>query len=298
MVGYNYTENRYQIDHEKYPNRILYGSETRHDLNAWKAVRDNDFIFGQFIWTGFDYLGEAGPWPSRGFTTGMIDLAGNIKPNGYFRRALWLESPTVYVGTHKIESAKKKPSANASAVWNYEPGDIIRVVAYTNCEEAELLLNGKKVGERKPYDDSTAIIYWDIPYTPGTLEVVAYNQGNMVAKDKIQSSGLPYAIRTSMDKTQDIKVGEVLHLMIQVVDENNIPVVLADNQITCKIEGEADLLGLESGDHNVADNYRDNKQRCKNGKLLGYVKVTGQGKVKIRLTSPLLQPAIWELNVE
>ena len=73
---------------------------------------------------------------------------------------------------------------------------------------------------------------------------------------------------------------------------------MADNQITCKIEGEADLLGLESGDHNVADNYRDNKQRCKNGKLLGYVKVTGQGKVKIRLTSPLLQPAIWELNVE
>ena len=95
VVGYNYTENRYQIDHEKYPNRILYGSETRHDLNAWKAVRDNDFIFGQFIWTGFDYLGEAGPWPSRGFTTGMIDLAGNIKPNGDFRRALWREAPTV-----------------------------------------------------------------------------------------------------------------------------------------------------------------------------------------------------------
>ena len=84
VVGYNYTENRYRQDHEKYPKRILYGSETRHDLNAWKAVRDNEFIFGQFIWTGFDYLGEAGPWPSRGFTTGMIDLAGNIKPNGYF----------------------------------------------------------------------------------------------------------------------------------------------------------------------------------------------------------------------
>lgn len=103
VVGYNYTENRYRQDHEKYPKRILYGSETRHDLNAWKAVRDNEFIFGQFIWTGFDYLGEAGPWPSRGFTTGMIDLAGNIKPNGYFRRALWLESPTVYVGTYKME---------------------------------------------------------------------------------------------------------------------------------------------------------------------------------------------------
>ena len=127
VVGYNYTENRYRQDHEKYPKRILYGSETRHDLNAWKAVRDNEFIFGQFIWTGFDYLGEAGPWPSRGFTTGMIDLAGNIKPNGYFRRALWLESPTVYVGTYKMEKTKKKLSANASAIWNYEPGDMSRV---------------------------------------------------------------------------------------------------------------------------------------------------------------------------
>ena len=248
VVGYNYTENRYRQDHEKYPKRILYGSETRHDLNAWKAVRDNEFIFGQFIWTGFDYLGEAGPWPSRGFTTGMIDLAGNIKPNGYFRRALWLESPTVYVGTYKMEKTKKKLSANASAIWNYEPGDMIRVVAYTNCEEAELLLNGKQIGERKPYDDSTAIIYWDIPYTPGALEVVAYNRGKKVAEDKIQSSGLPYAIRASMDKIQDVKAGEVLHLMIQIVDEKNIPVVLADNQITCHIEGEARLLGLESGD--------------------------------------------------
>lgn len=298
VVGYNYTENRYQQDHEKYPDRILYGSETRHDLNAWKAVRDNDFIFGQFIWTGFDYLGEAGPWPSRGFTTGMIDLAGNIKPNGYFRRALWLESPTVYVGTYKMDKTKKKPSANASATWNYEQDDQIRAVAYTNCEEAELLLNGKQIGERKPYNDDTAIIYWDVPYTPGTLEVLAYNQGKVVAKDKIQSSGLPYAIRASIDKTEDIKVGEVVHLMIQIVDENDIPVVLADNQITCQIEGAASLLGLESGEHNASDNYRDNKQRCKNGKLLGYVKTTGQGKVKIRLTSPLLQSAALEYSVK
>lgn len=296
IVGYNYTENRYQQDHKKYPDRVLYGSETRHDLNAWKAVRDNDFIFGQFIWTGFDYLGEAGPWPSRGFTTGMIDLAGNIKPNGYYRRALWMESPTVYVGTYRTD--KKKPSPNASATWNYEKGEMIRIVAYTNCEEAELLLNGKLIGERKPYDDDTAIIYWDVPYVPGTLEVVAYNKGKVVAEDKIQSNGLPFAIWASFDKTQDIQVGEVIHLMIRIVDENNIPVVLADNQITCQIEGNARLLGLESGDHNVTDNYRDNKQRCKNGKLLGYVKATDMGKMKIRLTSPLLQPITLELDIK
>lgn len=84
VVGYNYTENRYQTDHESFPDRIIYGSETRHDMNAWKAVRDNDHISGQFLWTGIDYLGESHRWPSRGFTTGLIDLAGFKKRTGLF----------------------------------------------------------------------------------------------------------------------------------------------------------------------------------------------------------------------
>ena len=297
VVGYNYTEHRYKQDHEKYPRRVLYGSETRHDLKAWKAVRDNDFIFGQFIWTGFDYLGEAGPWPSRGFTTGMIDLAGNIKPNGYFRRALWLDSPTVYIGTYKSDKAKKI-STNAPSVWNYESGEMIRVVAYTNCEEAALYLNGKEIGDRKPYNDETAVIYWDIPYTAGHLEVVGYKEDKPVAKAALRSSGLPYAVKASLDKKENIKAKDCLHLQIQIEDENGIPVALADNQVICKIEGPAKLLGLESGDNNVADNYRDNKQRCKNGKLLGYIQAIGKGKVYINLTSPLLQSSTIEFDVE
>ena len=297
VVGYNYTEHRYKQDHEKYPRRVLYGSETRHDLKAWKAVRDNDFIFGQFIWTGFDYLGEAGPWPSRGFTTGMIDLAGNIKPNGYFRRALWLDSPTVYIGTYKSDKAKKV-STNAPSVWNYESGEMIRVVAYTNCEEAALYLNGKEIGDRKPYNDETAVIYWDIPYTAGHLEVVGYKEDKPVAKAALRSSGLPYAVKASLDKKENIKAKDCLHLQIQIEDENGIPVALADNQVICKIEGPAKLLGLESGDNNVADNYRDNKQRCKNGKLLGYIQAIGKGKVYINLTSPLLQSSTIEFDVE
>ena len=297
VVGYNYTEYRYKQDHAKYPHRVLYGSETRHDLKAWKAVRDNDFIFGQFIWTGFDYLGEAGPWPSRGFTTGMIDLAGNIKPNGYFRRALWLDSPTVYIGTYKSDKAKKI-STNAPSVWNYESGEMIRVVAYTNCEEAALYLNGKEIGDRKPYNDETAVIYWDIPYTAGHLEVVGYKEDKPVAKAALRSSGLPYAVKASLDKKENIKAKDCLHLQIQIEDENGIPVALADNQVICKIEGPAKLLGLESGDNNVADNYRDNKQRCKNGKLLGYIQAIGKGKVYINLTSPLLQSSTIEFDVE
>ena len=183
VVGYNYTEDRYKLDHKQYPQRILYGSETRHDLNAWKAVKENDFIFGQFIWTGYDYLGEAGAWPSRGFTTGMIDLANNIKPRGYFRKALWSETPMIYLGTYPKKN--EKLSIDAHHLWNYKDGEIIRVVAYTNCDQAELLLNDKVIGKRKSYDTKSAIIYWDIPFTKGELKVRAYKKGKIVAEDKI-----------------------------------------------------------------------------------------------------------------
>jgi len=93
IVGYNYTEYKYDTDHERYPERVLYGSENRHDLDAWKAVKDKEFIFGQFLWTGVDYLGEAHAWPSRGFESGLLDMAGNVKPRGYFRKSLWSDEP-------------------------------------------------------------------------------------------------------------------------------------------------------------------------------------------------------------
>ncbi|MBQ1936321.1 MAG: glycoside hydrolase family 2 protein, partial [Bacteroidales bacterium] len=96
VVGYNYTESRYISDHKTYPNRVIYGSENRSDYSAWTAVRDNEHIFGQFIWTGTDYLGESNAWPSRGFYSGMLDLGSYPKPSGYFRASLWSETPMCY----------------------------------------------------------------------------------------------------------------------------------------------------------------------------------------------------------
>lgn len=296
IVGYNYTEYRYKKDHEKYPDRVFYGSETRHDLNAWKAVRNNEFIMGQFIWTGFDYLGEAGPWPSRGFTTGMIDLAGYIKPNGYFRRSLWEETPNIYIGTYSIGNNKIR--TNAPAVWNYEDGEMIRVVAYTNCEEAELFLNGVQIGVRKPYDETNGVIYWDVPYRGGKLTVKGYNGGSEAADYSIQSSKRPFAIKAKADKTKGLKPGDVIHVEISIVDEDEVPVVLADNLVKLSISGPAKLLGLESGEGNAADNFRDNKQRCRNGRLLGYLKMTGTGEVRIKAESALLKKSEIAVTVE
>ena len=96
-VGYNYQEARYAADHKKFPKRIIYGSENGHQYDAWLAVKTNSYISGQFLWTGIDYLGEAGEWPNRANGAGLLDLCGFKKPLGWFRQSLWSSKPMVYL---------------------------------------------------------------------------------------------------------------------------------------------------------------------------------------------------------
>lgn len=321
ITGYNYTENRYVSDHKKYPNRVIFGSENRNDLKAWKAVRDNEFIFGQFLWTGIDYLGESGVWPSRGFYSGLLDFGGLIKPRGYFRQSLWSDTPMAYIGTYpspkseknyksenehsvletnddNFDGKEKAPSMDAWPIWNYNEGQLIRVVCYTNAAQAKLLLNGKNVGDIKPYDDNIGIIYWDIPYQEGKLEVIGMDKdGKEISKYAIQSSNRPFAL-TAMNKSMVINKNKGLaQIVLQVVDENNVPVELADNEVTCQISGAAKLLGLEGSNNSDMGDYTDNKQRVFHGKLLAYIQATGnEGHVNVRFSSPLLKSV--EVNIE
>lgn len=292
IVGYNYTENKYDSDHKLYPQRILYGSENRHDLEAWYAVKNKEFISGQFLWTGVDYLGEAHEWPSRGFQSGLLDLAGNIKPRGYFRKSLWSEKPMAYIGTYKyVENNNSRRdnrlSTDALPIWNYDSGTKVQVVCYTNCEEAELQLNGKTVGERKPYDPKTGIISWIVNYEPGELKVVATNNGKEVANDKIITNTMSEKISAEVIDALDNEL--LRQIKVRILDTNGNHSILADNEITCEVSG-GKLLGMENASTNVAENYQDNKHRCINGQLLIYVKKdTEASKLAVKLTSPLLE---------
>lgn len=296
IVGYNYTEDRYDIDHAKYPGRVIYGSENRSDYKAWKDVKDRDFIFGQFIWTGLDYLGESGRWPSRGMFTGLLDLKGDAKPRGMFRKALWSDKPFTYIGTHPYSSQFRRfarwLSTDAPDLWNYNEGDTIRVLAYTNAPQVRLLLNGKQIGEVKPYDEETGIIHWEIPYAPGKLVAEGLDKnGNVESSYEIVTSGRPYALKISSDIDKFTRPDETAHLFIEVVDENGNPVRLADNEVTVRVKGDAKLLALENGDNADMGNFHDNRQRVHGGKLLGYLRNTGDGPVTIDISSPLLKPA-------
>ena len=297
VVGYNYTEDRYDQDHATYPKRIIYGSENRSDYEAWCAVRDKEFIFGQFIWTGTDYLGESGSWPSRGLYTGLLDLGSFAKPRGHFRASLWSEKPVTYIGTYPKHNYL---SIDAWDSWNYEAGQPIRVVCYTNAPQARLLLNGKVVGEMKPYDQKTGIISWDIPYQAGELVAEGCDKdGRVMSNYSIKTSGRPYALKVTADRATLSGDRAVAHITIEVVDENGIAVKLADNNITCEVEGPAKLLGLEGSDNQDMGDYTDNHQRVYRGRLLAYIQSAGkQGPVKVKFTSPLLQGAEVSLQVE
>ncbi|WP_207795730.1 sugar-binding domain-containing protein [Sphingobacterium haloxyli] len=320
IAGYNYTESLYHQDHERYPGRIIYGSENRHDMGAWKAVRDNEHIFGQFLWTGIDYLGESGRWPSRGFYSGLLDFAGFTKPRGYFRQALWSAKPMAYLGTYPLqgggaatdvwsrleaEQGQRKdqaPSMDAWPVWNYQEGQQIRVVCYTNAKRARLELNGKVVGAAKEYNDEYGIIHWDIPYTAGILEVVGLNTDNQeITRHRIQSSKRPQAIQILQSSKTTVRAnGGLAQIELQIVDEDGLPVVLAEDEITCQLVGHGRLLGMEAGNNADMGDYTDNKQRAYHGKMIVYIQANGEPNEKIvaRFTAPWLKSADLEIQLD
>lgn len=323
IAGYNYTESMYDTDHKRYPKRVIYGSENRHELSAWKAVRDKEFIFGQFLWTGIDYLGESGKWPSRGFYSGLLDFGGFIKPRGYFRQSLWSDKPMAYLGTYPTPGrgstsqmkdvwsqsdaenegsnyVEKTPSMDAWPIWNYQEGQSIRVVCYTNAAKAKLLLNGVQIGETKNYDDNTGIIYWDVPYQAGKLEVIGLDNNDLeISKYNIQSSKQPYALQIVQANYEITKDKGLAQIILQVVDENGIPVMLSDNEITCDLIGPAKLLGLEASNNEDMSDYTDNKQRVFHGHILAYIQSTGEGgDIQVRFSSPWLKSAEVTINAK
>jgi beta-galactosidase len=301
VVGYNYTEYRYAMDHKTYPDRILYGSENGHSFRGWKAVRDNEYIFGQFLWTGIDYLGEALPWPSRGFGSGLLNLAGFKKARAYFRESLWSDKPTIYCGTYQGQSNDNadRLSIDAPPVWNYKDGETVRVVVYTNCQKVQLHLNGQKIGESKEYDDERGILYWDVPYKEGSLEAIGTNANQSAVHYAITTSQKPHAIKTKAWNKSISHDRGVAQIEIQIVDQNENPVFGADNEISCTTTGPVKLLGLESSNPEDMGDYTDNKQSVYQGRMIAYLQANGKkGIARITFSSPELIDSVVEIKVK
>ncbi|MCU0455143.1 MAG: DUF4982 domain-containing protein [Bacteroidales bacterium] len=304
VAGYNYQEFRYEADHKKYPARPLYGSENGMTLEMWNYVANNDYVMGQFLWTGIEYLGEAGRFPTRSSTAGVIDLAGNRKPEFYFRQSIWSEKPMVFIGTTDRLTERGPVSLWAhkrvDPVWNYEEGRTISVNAFSNCEEVELFINGRSLGSRKMSDFQNRTITWEIPFEKGTLRAVARNKGTEAAKYEIKTTSTPAVIAAACNETvlkADRK--DISHIRVTICDENGSTVYNAANEIMCEVTGPARVIGMEDSNPSNLEDYKDNRQHAFHGKLLVYLQSTGKtGKVEVKLTSPGLSGTTLALSAE
>jgi hypothetical protein len=276
---------------------VFYGSENGHSLDAWKAVRDNEAIFGQFLWTGVDYLGEAGPWPARGSTAGLLDLAGFVKSRGLFRQSLWSDAPMAKLVTQAAGRARGFRGGEPQRSWNHEAGAKVRVLCYTNLPKVSLKLNGRVIGGPRQRDDSTGVIEWELPFEPGKLEVIGPVKDRDEVMDVLETSGLAHAIRAEVWEARTSTKHGVAQVEIRIVDAQGRPVPGADHEVTCVIDGPLRLLAMESGNPRDVGDLRSNRLRAHRGALIAYLREMGPpGKATARFSAPSLKEAVVEIE--
>jgi beta-galactosidase len=289
-VGYNYQEARYAADHVKFPKRIIYGSENGQQYAAWEAVETNDFISGQFLWTGIDYLGEANTWPNRANGAGLLDLCGFKKPIGWFRQSLWSDKPMVYLC---VPGAPLNRRFNAAEHWNWPSNTIVNVACYANCPEVTLTLNGKIIGTKKSSEAVDGVLNWQVPFEPGTLKAVGRVNGQDVCEFVLQTAGAPSRVELFPDTTRLHADGkDVCHVEFRIVDDNGVRVPDADAEVKFELNGPAKILGLGNGDLSNSENCQGDTHRAFHGCGLAILQTTTMpGSIVLQAKAPGLQPA-------
>jgi len=299
-VGYNYQEARYAADHKKFPERIIFGSENHHTYDAWLAVQTNDYVAGQFLWTGIDYLGEAGPWPNRGSGAGLLDLCGFKKPLAWFRQSLWSDKPMVYLCVIGGNRGFGRRGFGFGPVeqWNWPSNATVTVLCYANCPEVTLTLNDRIIGTKRLAEATNGVLRWTIPYEPGVLKAVGRVNGNQACEFALKAAGPAKRIELLPDATRLRADGkDICHLEFQVVDANGVRVPNAAPEVTFELTGPATLLGIENGDLNSSEPYQGPTRKAFHGRGLAIVEsTTAAGKIVINATAPDLEPATIELE--
>ena len=265
IVGYNYREHFYVDDHAKYPGRVLLGSENSHAPEAWYAVRDNDFISAQFLWTGIDFLGECHGWPVRISQAGMLDIAGNEKPLYYQRKALWCAEAFAKLAVGRAEE-ERHGAWGESFRWQGEPGEQKRVSCYTNQPEAELFLNGRSLGKRSIGPNDGCRATWVVPYEPGELRVDACGQ-----RDALRTAEKAAELRLSADRAPLRADGmDVAQLEIALLDGEGMPAL--DDTVHVQPRGDLALLGIENGLPDDLTPFTEDYRATKNGRAIAYLR--------------------------
>jgi len=317
--GYNYGERLYDEHHKKYPHWIIYGSETASNVRsrgiyhfpasspilihedlqcssmdnsalgwgsisaeyAWIMDRDRKFCAGQFVWTGFDYIGEPTPYSTKNSYFGIVDTAGLPKDVYYMYQAEW----TNY---------RKTPMVHLLPYWDFNIGQEVEMYAYTNAPKVELFFNGISQGVQEINHETGKVLHgsWLLKYTPGIIEAKAYDEsGRTIATARLSSFEDPEKIILTPNKKQLLADGrDLIFIEISTIDKNGEYVANAKNRINVEVTGAGRLVGLDNGDSTDYDSYKGTNRRLFSGKLVAIIQATLEsGEIVVTTTSQGLQ---------
>ena len=315
VAGYNYAEYLYESHHEKYPHWVIYGSETASTIQSrgiyhfpanklivthedeqcssldnctvsWGAKngqknitddRDAGYCMGQFIWTGFDYIGEPTPYTTKNSYFGSIDTAGFKKDQFYLYQAEWTDY-------------KEKPMVHILPYWDFNEGQLIDIRIYSNAPKTELFFGDKSMGafeiDHKKGKQLSGI--WQLPYRPGTIKAVAYDENGMIiASDSKSSFGDAARILLKPDKSSLYADGrDLIFVEISMADKAGTAVDNANNRAEVEVSGAGRLVGLDNGDSTDYDQYKGTSRRLFSGKLLAIIAAKLEpGDIKVKVSS-------------
>lgn len=326
LAGYNYGEKYYEAHHAKYPDWVIYGSETAsvvhsrgiyhfplkqslladddeqcsalgNSTTSWGAKsiekciigdRDATYSMGQFIWTGFDYIGEPTPYHTKNSYFGQIDTAGFPKDAYYTFKAEWTDY-------------RKEPFVHVFPYWDFNPGQLIDVRVCSNAPKVELFFNGKSLGCRNidHVKGQTLIQNWQICYETGELLAVAYDEdGKEIARQSRHSFGDSACLTLQADKeTMQADGRDLIFVTIATLDKDGYPVENAVDYVDVKVTGAGRLVGLDNGDSTDYDSYKGTRRKLFSGKLLAVIGAKDvPGEITVTVSSEGLESASMTLQ--
>ena len=254
---------------------------------TWDVVKHNDFVGGQFIWTGFDYIGEPTPYafPARSSYFGIIDLAGFPKDSYYMYQSEWTEKPVLHLFPH----------------WNWIEGQTIDMWCYYNqADEVELFINGKSQGVRKKADSHQYHVMWRVTFEPGEVKVVARKDGKQVREQVIRTAGAPDQIRLTSDRIAIYANGKSLAFVtVEIVDKEGNVCPNAENQVFFSVEGNATIAGVDNGLQTSMERFKADNRKAFAGKCLVVLQAKkNPGSIRLTAKGVDLRQATLELKAE
>lgn len=317
VVGFNYLTARHAWEHTLHPDRVVVGSETYPPEIArlWNIVRENPHVIGDFTWTGFDYLGEAGIgvyhydaenpsqgwYPDRLAYCGDIDLNGVRRPMSYLREIVYGLRAVPFLAVERVDKYGKKWDANN---WKYPdcidswtfPGyenKPARVRVLADCEEAELFLNGISLGRKRIGETEAYTAIFELNYVPGELLAVGYRDGKEIGRHRLRSAGKANALRVEANRQTLPADGQSLaFLTADIVDEAGIWNRWEQIPVTVRVEGEATLLGFDSAAPSQEGSYQAATWNTWDGRVMAVVRSTEKdGPVRVHFSTPGLTEA-------